>query len=96
MKRRLNSHQLEGWRAWFGCYSPGGVRTPAEETIDVLLSRLAAILLNVYKAPSSPMRTVRDVMVFPPPVTEEEMAHRIEHAKACLKGAIGAIRKKAR
>ena len=93
MQDQIDSEEFEGWKAWFR--SSKGARTPEDEINDLMIARLRADQINISGASKFPAEP-RELMIFRPPVTDEEIQGRIEAAKAKLKGYLSAVKRRKR
>jgi len=92
LKERMDSEEFEGWKAWF--HYPD-VRTPEDELNDIFQARALAVKINSVKTKGWPVEP-RDLLIFKPPVTEEEIKLRTKAASQKMRSALSAVRKKRR
>ena len=78
-KAALNTEQYEEWLAFFGYYSAGGLRTPNDEVADLIGAR------QMMQGSSRAMSETRDYMLFPPPVTQDEIDRKARAFAAAFK-----------
>ncbi len=69
-KTCLTAEQFEEWRSFFGYYAPGGLRSPSDEVADLIGARI------MLQNSSRELAEARDYMLFPTPITEEEIEHK--------------------
>ena len=66
----MDAEQFEAWRSFFGYYAAGGLRSPSDEVTDLIGAR------QMMQNSSRDLAEPRDYMLFPPPVTEEEIERK--------------------
>lgn len=88
MRDEVDAEEYEGWRAWFSAGKPGGPRTPETELMDLFMARSLAAQINSNRTSGWPVE-VRELMLWPPPITNTEVEARIEAAKAVMRRATG-------
>ena len=88
-KAALSSEQFEEWRSFFGYYSAGGLRSPSDEVADLIGARI------MRQHSNREMAETHDFMLFPTPVTEEELENKRKAFAAGFRVMAGA-RNKAR
>ena len=79
---RMDSVEFESWKIWLGFYDPSGIRTPEDELADLIAARAL-----FAKAPKG--SALRDLRLFPPPMSQEE---KLAEARAKLTGYLGAVK----
>lgn len=91
LKDIIDSEELEGWKCWFKSYQRGGARSPDTEINDLLIARVLTYLVNSNRI--NGRYEVREMMVFPPPLTQQDIDNRIEAAKLTMRAYMSAIKR---
>jgi hypothetical protein len=86
----LDSEKYEKWRVWFGCYE-GKIRTPEDEVRDLIGARMLTHSINSQRS-SGCAAEIRELMLFPPPITQSEIDEKIQLAKAKMRAYCSVIR----
>ena len=86
----MSAREFQAWKVWFK-HEGGGTRTPTDELIDLFAARSLAAFINA-NVTSGWQKTPRDLMVWPPAVTQEEVEASISRSKKILRGMAQIIR----
>lgn len=84
----MDSEEFESWMVFF--QHRKGTRTPDNVIEDLLAARALSTFINANRT-SGWAASTREMMLWPPETTAEDMRDRIETAKRKLKGYLAAV-----
>lgn len=84
LRDEVDTIEFEQWKFFYKMYDKGGARSPTDEKMDLLISRLTALLHNINSKSSIDLN---DALIFPLP----DSSIGIDRRRAKMDGQLKAI-----